>query len=172
MNENIKIEDKPIYCSAWVSKISKKVMCNTIPCCGFQMVGDLHKNRPNLDTDKIGSHPLVDGKFQFKDGTFHDPNFVREYVLVTETEYLYEGKTYKFSNQNLKAGDEVYPISRGFVGDDKKYHHERFDFRDFMCGFPDEPHIMLNLKHSDYKPYEARTDHGCSPIESYYKIIK
>jgi hypothetical protein len=24
--------------------------------------------------EKIGSHPLVDGKFVFNDGTFHDPN--------------------------------------------------------------------------------------------------
>jgi hypothetical protein len=39
-------------------------------------------------------------------------------------------------------------------------------------GFPNEPHIILDLKHSDYKPYEVRTDHGYSPKERYFKIVK
>ena len=34
MND-IKIEDKPTYCHAWTSNISDKVMCNSIPCCGY-----------------------------------------------------------------------------------------------------------------------------------------
>jgi hypothetical protein len=41
-----------------------------------------------------------------------------------------------------------------------------------MSGFPDEPHTLLDLHHSDYKPYEARTYHGYSPIESYFKVIE
>lgn len=173
INMNIKIENKPLYCSAWVSKISCRVMCNRIPCCGFSVHGRTDKASPGFkDTDKVGLHPLVGGKFQFSDGTFHNPNFVLQHVLVTETEHVQDGKKYKLSNQGLKAGDPVFPISQGFVGDDEKYHHQKFDFRNFMTGFPDEPHIILNLNHSDSKPFQVRTSHGYSPIECYFKIIE
>jgi hypothetical protein len=87
-----------------------------------------------------------------------------------KTEITYDGIKYTLSNEDLKVGDEVYPISRGRVIEDL-YYHEKFDYRDFMSGFPEEPHILLDLHHSDSKPYESRTDHGYSPIESYYKII-
>jgi len=172
MENPIKIENKPTYCSAWISKISKKVMCNTIPCCGFSIHGQKDKiSQGFLGKNKIGAHPLVDGRFQFNDGTFHDPNFVRKHVLVTETEYEYKGKKYKFSNKNLKVGDKVFPISDGFISDNKKYYHEKFDFRDFMCGFPDEPHTIIDLEYSKEKSYQVRTDYGYSPIECYFKII-
>lgn len=88
-----------------------------------------------------------------------------------KTKYVYENVEYTFSNENLKVGDKVFPISRGKVTDDK-FEHWEFDFRDFMCGFPDEPHIILDLHHSNYKPYQSRTDHGYSPIECYFKIIE
>ena len=147
-------------------------MCNCIPCCGYSMHGKTDKTLSGFkDTDKIGLHPLVEGKFKFNDGTFHDPNFVREHILVSETEHQFKGKLYKFSNKGLKAGDKVYPISSGFIGDDKKYYHEKFDFRDFMSGFPNSQHTIIDLHHSDYKPYEVRTDMGYSPIECYFKII-
>lgn len=38
--------------------------------------------------------------------------------------------------------------------------------------FPNRPHVIIELNNSEYKPYEVRTDHGYSPIECYYKIIK
>ena len=75
---NPKIEDKPTYCSAWVSKVNDKVMCNTIPCCGFcldgRKIGDKYKSlkgEPLHET--TGGHPLVNGKFVFNDGTIHNP---------------------------------------------------------------------------------------------------
>jgi len=78
---------------------------------------------------------------------------------------------YILSNENLKTGDKVYPISRGRTSGNTHIHYE-YDFRDFMCGFPTEPHTILDLKHSDnYKPYEIRTDHGYGPLEMYYKIV-
>lgn len=80
----------------------------------------------------------------------------------------YDGKV--FSNENLKVGDKVFPISNGKVEEDK-YIHWKYDFRDFMCGYPDDPHIIKDLKYSNYKPYEVHTSHGWGPIESYYKII-
>lgn len=78
---------------------------------------------------------------------------------------------YTLSNENLMEGDEVFPIARGRIDGDVFLLHE-YDFSDFISGFPDEPHTIIDLKHSDYKPYQVRTSHGYSPIESYYKIIK
>lgn len=86
-------------------------------------------------------------------------------------EYEYSGYIFVFSNEDLKTGDEVYSISDGRIIEDK-YVHEEYDFRDFTSGFPDEPHTILDLNHSEYKPYQTRTDHGYGPIESYFKIIK
>ncbi len=89
-----------------------------------------------------------------------------------QVEHVHDGIRYTLSNDNLKVNDEVYPIARGrCLGGDGWILHN-FDFRHFMCGFPDEPHIILDLKHSDYKPYEVRTNHGFSSHECYYKIIK
>ena len=84
-------------------------------------------------------------------------------------EQMHNKIRYTLSNENLEVNDEVFPIGRGRVKDDKTFILHNFDFE---MGFPDEPHKILDLKHSDYKPYEVRTDHGYSPIESYYKIIK
>ena len=57
-----KIEDKPIYCHAWTSLISDKVMCNSLPCCGFCMSPGFEKVIKDegsfKDYDKIGRHPL------------------------------------------------------------------------------------------------------------------
>jgi hypothetical protein len=89
-----------------------------------------------------------------------------------EIEQMYEGIRYTLTNKNLKVNDEVFPIGRGRVKDDGTFILSELDYRNFMCGFPNEPHKILDLKHSDYKPYECRTDHGYSPIECYYKIIK
>lgn len=73
------------------------------------------------------------------------------------------------TNEDLQVGDKVYPISHGRTKDGK-YEHEYFDFRDFMSGYPDEPHTILDLHHSDDKGYEIRTDMGYGPREKYFKI--
>lgn len=87
-------------------------------------------------------------------------------------EKIYHNNRYTLSNDNLNVGDKVYPIARGRCLDDGTWILTDFDFRDFTSGFPDDPHIIENLKHSDYKPYEVKTDKGYSPIECYFKIIK
>ena len=40
-----------------------------------------------------------------------------------------------------------------------------------VSGWKSEPHTILDLHHSDYKPYEVHTDHGYGPVESYFKIL-
>jgi len=80
---------------------------------------------------------------------------------------------YTLSNENLKEGDEVFPIANGRGLDDGGWILHDFDFRDFCSGWPNEPHIITNLNHNpDYQPYEIRTSHGYGPRITYYKIIK
>lgn len=85
-------------------------------------------------------------------------------------QHTYKDIDYILTNENLKEGDKVFPISRGRSYGDTHIHYE-YDFRDFMSGFPDEPHTIVNMKYSDYKPYEVHTDHGFGPRELYYKIV-
>ena len=87
-------------------------------------------------------------------------------------EKVHKGIRYTLSNDNLKEGDKVYPIARGRCLDNGGWILHGFDFRAFMCGFPDEPHTIIDLDYSTAKPQEVRTDMGYSPIEGYYKIVK
>lgn len=86
-----------------------------------------------------------------------------------EIEHYHNHLRYRLSNDNLKVGDKVYPIANGRCLDGGGWILHDFDF---SSGFPDEPHTILDLNHSDYKPYQIRTDHGYGPIEIYYKILK
>ena len=85
-----------------------------------------------------------------------------------KVEKVHEGIRYTLSNDDLQVNDEVFSIGSGrcLGGDDWILH----DFR--WTDFPHDPATILELKHSDYKPYEVRTTQGYSPRESYYKIIK
>lgn len=89
-----------------------------------------------------------------------------------KVEKVHNGIRYTLSNENLAVNDKVYPIANGRCLDDGEWILHGFDFRDFCSGFPDEPHTILDLNYSKYKPEQVRTDMGYSPIECYYKIIK
>ncbi len=89
-----------------------------------------------------------------------------------KVEKVYKGIRYTFSNENLQVGDEVFPIASGRCLDGGGWILHEISFEDYMTGFPDEPHIIKNLEHSDYKPYQIQTDKGYGPIEQYFKIIK
>jgi len=84
----------------------------------------------------------------------------------------HKGIRYTLSNENLCVGDEVFSIARGRCLDDGSWILHDFDFRDYMCGFPNEPHIIENLKYGKSKSEEVNTNKGYSPRECYYKIIK
>lgn len=86
-------------------------------------------------------------------------------------EKVHNGIRYRLSNDNLYIGDKVFPIGGGRCTEDGWILHD-LDFSNSTSGFPDEPHTILDLHHSDYKPYQVRTNYGYSPIECYYKIIK
>lgn len=60
-----RIEDKPDYCHAWISKVSPRVMCNSIPCCGFCTgTNELRKEKTpgTFNWEGKGKHPFIDGK--------------------------------------------------------------------------------------------------------------
>jgi hypothetical protein len=87
--------------------------------------------------------------------------------------HKYNGKVYILTNENLQNGDKVYPISSGKSNSKKfTYEHWGFDWRNFMCGWISEPHTLLDIHYSNYKPYEVHTDHGFGPVEHYFKIIQ
>jgi hypothetical protein len=87
-------------------------------------------------------------------------------------EKYHNGIRFTLTNDDLQEGDMVYPIASGRCLEDGSWILHEFDFRDFMCGFPNEPHQIINLHHSDYKSHEIRSNHGYGPKETYYKIIK
>ena len=95
-----------------------------------------------------------------------------------KVEKLLDDYRYTLTNEGLKKGDRVYSILNGRVQDDGTFiiHDIEFESRYVdglnTSGFPDEPHTIENLAHSDYKPYQVRTDHGYGPIEKYFKIEK
>lgn len=86
--------------------------------------------------------------------------------------HQHNGFEYEFSNSGeLSVGDLVFPISMGLTTGGQYYHHE-FDFRDFMCGFPDDPHMVRDPHHSSNKTHEVHTSHGFGPREKYFRIIQ
>lgn len=89
-----------------------------------------------------------------------------------KVEKVLNGIRYTLSNENLEVGDEVFPIANGrcLGGNDWIFHN--ITYNEYSTGFPDNPHVIQNLHYSDSKPYEVSTNHGYSPRECYFKIIK
>ena len=89
-----------------------------------------------------------------------------------KVEHIHDGVRYVFSNDDIKVNDKVFPIAEGRLSDDSEFIYKGFTFEDYMTGFPNDPHTILNLKHStDCKAYEVRTDMGFGPVEKYFKIV-
>lgn len=53
-----KIENKPVYCHAWISRINREPSCNTIPCCGWcwDMEAGIKKEGSFKTYDKVGKN--------------------------------------------------------------------------------------------------------------------
>lgn len=75
---------------------------------------------------------------------------------------------YILSNDNLNVSDKVFCIGRGRCENGEFIFHH-FDYN--AEEFPHNPHTIIDLFNSDYKPYEIKTDMGYGPKESYFKII-
>lgn len=95
-----------------------------------------------------------------------------------DIEIIHDKIRYTLSNDNLKTGDEVYPIASGrCTGGDIWILHSieqsAYDNTEIMsCGLPGFPHIIKTTKYSDRKSEEIQTEMGFGPREKYYKIIK
>jgi hypothetical protein len=89
-----------------------------------------------------------------------------------KTETVHNNIRYTFSNENLAVGDKVYPIAWGRCLEGDNWILHNYDYNPACSGFPDEPHTILDLNYSKYKPEQFRTDMGFGPAEIYYKIIK
>jgi hypothetical protein len=87
-------------------------------------------------------------------------------------EKVHNGIRYTLSNEDLKVGDKVFPLASGRCESDTDWILHEITFNELHTGFPASTHTILNLKHSDYKPYEVQTNYGYSPKEVYFKIIK
>lgn len=74
------------------------------------------------------------------------------------------------SNKDLKVGDQVFPLTQGY-NDGKNYFVINIVTNPALTGWPNNPHTILDLAHSESKPYEIRTDKGFGPRESYFKKI-
>lgn len=53
--------------------------------------------------------------------------------MIVET--VLDGIRYTLSNDNLKTNDEVFPIGRGRVINNKTFILHELDYRDIICGF-------------------------------------
>lgn len=88
-----------------------------------------------------------------------------------KVERVHDGIRYTLSNECLHHGDEVYPVAQGRQTENGWIIHN-FDFRDFMSGFPTDPHIIKSFDNSLSKEKIINTNKGYSFSECYYKIIK
>lgn len=101
-----------------------------------------------------------------------------KYHINMQVEKVLNGVRYTLSNEGVQVGDQVYPIARGRCLPDGGWILHEIEFESHRVaglntsGFPDEPHTILDLNHSEDKAYQVRTDHGYSPIECYFKITK
>ena len=89
----------------------------------------------------------------------------------------FDGKTSFMTNENLEIGDKVFPMVKGMNKDNKYYVCSIADYKDALMlkactGWPDDPHTILDLNHSDDKSYQIRTNYGYGPVEQYFKVIK
>lgn len=89
-----------------------------------------------------------------------------------EIEKVYDGIRYTLSNEDLKTNDKVYPIASGRCINKDEWILHSISFDPAFTGFPEEPHIILELNYSKLKYEEVRTNYGYSPKNCYYKIIK
>jgi hypothetical protein len=87
--------------------------------------------------------------------------------------------TYVFSNEGLQVGDQVFPIVDGqLIGGEwcltglRLRSGMQSDEKEYCTGFPNDPHTILNLSHSDDRSHEVRTNHGYGPVEGYFKLVK
>lgn len=79
---------------------------------------------------------------------------------------------YVLSNENLKAGDKVFPLIHGRILDSGEFHLHGLEWDSRSLDFPDEPHTIRKFDTKMNKMPYAITNFGYSPICVYFKVIK
>lgn len=86
---------------------------------------------------------------------------------------------YVFSNDGIMVGDETFTITDNQLVDGectltglRLRSGMRSDEKEYCTGFPNDPHIILDLEHSADRSHQVRTNHGYGPIESYFKVVR
>lgn len=80
------------------------------------------------------------------------------------------GKEVTLTNEGLKVGDQVFPISSGTT-ESGKYVHLEFNFKEAISGWHSRPHTIQSF-YMDGPVQYLRTDKGYSPVEKYFKIVE
>lgn len=90
-----------------------------------------------------------------------------------------DGGFYTFTNENLKVGDEVFPLVNGWSHNGEWYltdvviHHDTSAFHALaLTGWPDEYHLIVQIVKSKNEPLRIYTNRGYSPAECYFKLIE
>jgi len=99
---------------------------------------------------------------------------IRFKIETMEIEHVHDRSVrYTLTNEGLQVGDKVFPIAMGRKRDDGSWVLHEFHWQDYMCGFPLEPHEIVEFEQNKGEQYrEIRTNHGSSPEYCYFKIIK
>jgi hypothetical protein len=79
-----------------------------------------------------------------------------------------DGQYHLLTNKGLQTGDRVFPMTRGW-NDGSLYYVIGLNGLE-ISGFPNDPHIILDLHYNGSKSYEVQTDRGWGPMESYFKL--
>lgn len=80
------------------------------------------------------------------------------------------GKFHLLTNVGIEVGDRVFPLTMGY-NDGQVYYVMSIETSKACSGWPDEPHIVLDLDYGRTKSYQVQTDKGYGPRESYFKLI-
>lgn len=84
-------------------------------------------------------------------------------------EHTIDNFRYTFSNQKLKKGDKVYPLSYGRCLEDNSFILHGLSFERLKIN---DPEVIVNLKYNKFKSHEVKTTYGFYPKEMLFKIIK
>jgi hypothetical protein len=92
-----------------------------------------------------------------------------------------DGEFFKFTNEGLKVGDQVYPLISGWSHNGEFYfvpcdtHKDEFLMLAGTGWHPDpelrEPHTIKSFEHPVEEPPRIRTDEGYGPDVVYFKEI-
>ena len=80
------------------------------------------------------------------------------------------GKFHLLTNVGIEVGDRVFPLTIGY-NDGQDYYVMAINTSKSCSGWPDDPHIVLNLDYSRSKSYQVETDKGYGPRECFFKLI-